>query len=417
MRNSSPTGSENVNTHRFWYRARVSGLCWKSNTFDHRNGGKFQDPMSNTYYTYYTNASQNKYQILWFLENSDNPSLALINLPGVFTAYAGAYETLFPLTKGTNLGILIGTGTNLNQPAQELVTSSFTGIDMTKTTTSSGYTVVFSSTDSSSTASSGTWAYTGTLFTYVYNHRADLLTNKSLFGSDQGLVGYWDMETLTGTLLRDMSGNGHDGICYNSGTIVSTGSIVNCGTPGLGPKMESGANGGILTFDPDERNDNVLLGGTWTYYNFTILWKVNLSKVGTGDLNHSSLIGWPECNSWASVELLIGGETTEFDTDYQIGLGRCWQYSTDYFWNKTFKAGNWAYIGIVFERWKRITYFINGELFTSNFSYLLSKEDVFVKFPVIMPGRRKNYGSIDDVRIYNRALSDGEMQAVYTATK
>ena len=60
----------------------------------------------------------------------------------------------------------------------------------------------------------------------------------SLKNSDGALVGYWDMETLTGTLLKDLRGNGNDGVfsggmSYNSaltGSIVGKGLNFNSGT-------------------------------------------------------------------------------------------------------------------------------------------------------------------------------------------
>jgi hypothetical protein len=122
------------------------------------------------------------------------------------------------------LGILLGnSGSSLNQPVQEKYdASSFTGMDLVKTTTLSGYAMVFSKNDTTaSIATSGTGAYTGSLFTFAYNKRDDLLSNKALAGNDPSLVGYWDMETLSGTLLKDLSGRGNDGTCYNSGTVVS----------------------------------------------------------------------------------------------------------------------------------------------------------------------------------------------------
>lgn len=51
-------------------------------------GGKFQDPLTSTYYTYSTNIPGNKYQILGLLENGDNLSLSLNDIPGIATTYA-----------------------------------------------------------------------------------------------------------------------------------------------------------------------------------------------------------------------------------------------------------------------------------------------------------------------------------------
>ena len=103
------------------------------------------------------------------------------------------------MSKGDALGIVLSsTGGNLNQPVQELyVAGSFTGLDLAKTTSGSGYAMVFSAGDSTATVpTSGTGAYTGSLFTFAYNKREDLIKDKALAVSDSSLVGYWDMETV-----------------------------------------------------------------------------------------------------------------------------------------------------------------------------------------------------------------------------
>ena len=94
--------------------------------------------------------------------------------------------------------VLSSTGGNVNQPVQELYSAgSFTGLDLARTTSGSGYAMVFSGTDSTATvATSGTGAYTGSLFTFAYNKREDLIKDKALASSDGSLVGYWDMETV-----------------------------------------------------------------------------------------------------------------------------------------------------------------------------------------------------------------------------
>ncbi|MDD2916524.1 MAG: hypothetical protein PHH70_01630, partial [Candidatus Gracilibacteria bacterium] len=55
--------------------------------------------------------------------------------------------------------------------------------------------------------------------------------DSALKNMDSSLAGYWDMETLTSSgLLKDLSGNGWDGTCYNnnvqSGACSGTGPIL-----------------------------------------------------------------------------------------------------------------------------------------------------------------------------------------------
>ncbi len=190
------------------------------------------DPLDpSMFITYATNANQSRMQAMAFLENG-NFATAFEGI--ISSAHAGAgsnYTQRYVINIGDNVGILIeNTGSNINRPIQEkYVAGSFTGIDLAATTTSSGYTMVFSKSDTTASATtSGTSAYTGSLFTFVYNKNADLMKDKSLASLDSTLVAYWDMETLTGTLLKDLSGNGNNGTCYNG-----SGNVVNCGTTGL----------------------------------------------------------------------------------------------------------------------------------------------------------------------------------------
>lgn len=59
----------------------------------------------------------------------------------------------------------------------------------------------------------------------MYNRQPELIKNKALASMDSSLVGYWDMETLTGTMLKDLSGKGNDGTF--SGTTNVSGRVGN----------------------------------------------------------------------------------------------------------------------------------------------------------------------------------------------
>jgi hypothetical protein len=97
------------------------------------------------YTTYAVNAGQTKMQAMAFLEDGSKAT-GIGMVPGVDTAWAGgsSYSSRTLVSKGDALGIVLSsTGGNINQPVQELYNpSSFTGIDLVKTTTA--YTVYVS---------------------------------------------------------------------------------------------------------------------------------------------------------------------------------------------------------------------------------------------------------------------------------
>jgi prepilin-type N-terminal cleavage/methylation domain-containing protein len=173
-------------------RDQVAGLAKLS-------PGSTRDPLdAGMHTTYAVNAGQTKMQAMAFLEDGSKAS-GIGMVPGVGEAWAGgsSYSSRVPVSKGDALGIVLSnTGGNVNQPVQERYDAlSFTGLDLARTTSGSGYAMVFSAGDSTVPAS-GTGAYTGSLFTFAYHKREELIGNKALAASDSSLVGYWDMETV-----------------------------------------------------------------------------------------------------------------------------------------------------------------------------------------------------------------------------
>lgn len=366
-------------------------------------GGKFQDPLDGKFYTYSTNANGTRYQIAGLLENSDNPSLAFISDIGVPTAFAGAYDARIPLSKGMNLGILVGTGANLNQPVQELGTAS---VDIVNTT--STYGLVFTGKD----AVSGT----GTaLFSNISTRNPDVATSKNMAAFDSSLVGYWDMETLSGTLLKDMSGKGNNGTCYNSGSIVS------CGTGGSGPQFTNGAfntTGRAMNFDGVDDWIDVGTGSSLnvTGNQMTVFVIVSPIVEGTGSYD---IIGRHSGQSDAQGTMVI---TSNRLTSYQSTLSAT-------------GAAVWNGIGITNHNLPvtgkyvfAFTYdgskgtvsdLTNGKQESVNFTgNLVSRtgRTLIGKYVSLTNAMLEMYkGSIDEVRIYNRALTPGELQGLYTS--
>jgi hypothetical protein len=86
-----------------------------------------------------------------------------------------------------------------------------------------------------------------------------------------------------------------------------------------------------------------------------------------------------------------------------------------------FTDNEWHHAIMTFDASDAIRLHINGksEVESTSVSSSLVSRDSTVKFgaPAHLPGKDFFTGRIDDVRIYNRALSAGEVQDLYDATK
>lgn len=190
-----------------------------------------QDPLDKKYYTYLTNATYTKYQILALLEDgstkvasadtNSNTNLAQNRVPDssalIDTAFAG-YDTRYPVTKGSRLGVLLGTVTgSVNQPIQELYNSaSFTGVDVG--TTATGYTAIFSNTPTDRISGTGiAMAQLATSLAPTMSTSFTKTLGGSGFSNPQGLyvdnfgytyvTGRYDNTTANANGAKDFSGN------------------------------------------------------------------------------------------------------------------------------------------------------------------------------------------------------------------
>ncbi|MDD2487197.1 MAG: LamG domain-containing protein [Candidatus Gracilibacteria bacterium] len=203
---------------------------------------------------------------------------------------------------------------------------------------------------------------------------------------DNNLVGYWDMDTMSGTLLKDMSGNGNNGTL--SGTISSLGKI-----------------GEAKSFDGID--DQVIL-----------------PKISYEDL---TVMGWFYLKSDGSRGGIF--QRRELSLPYNgFSLGK--GANNDWGWNVNDVSGNslvittpqtlneWIFLaGTYSSSEKKIRLFKNGlevgnftnPSFTNDFNFASQGELRF--------GCRDNLnyfnGYIDDIHIYNRTLSDTEISDYY----
>ena len=216
-----------------------------------------------------------------------------------------------------------------------------------------------------------------------------------------GLVGYWTMDgkntNWTTGQETDSSGNGNTGQFINMSTTTS---------PVLGKIGQAISFNGSTqysTFAGINGFGSFVAGGKFT----VSLWaKTNIAatrQVIMGD--------WDSGGNNESFSVEFGGygqPSTHITTNFRTG------YANFLDSNYTYSVGKWNYITVTYDGAHRSIY-INGVLANSD---TISGQSGGVKLAL---GRAGAYdglylnGSVDDVRIYNRALSVGEIQKLYAA--
>jgi hypothetical protein len=261
----------------------------------------------------------------------------------------------------------------------------------------------------------GSWALTAILESEKYlKERAaqdggynpgkfELGTNLGLVAKSEGLVGWWTFDEGSGTTARDSSGNN------NHGTLMN------------GPTWTQGKVGAALSFDGvDDRVDtgdfSFLTGAftvsAWVYATQAPSTEgrtvVSIYRYNGGGCN---VRGWNFGAVWT-------GNT--FRLDAHQGTGSCAAYASDtsYFANELNK---WHLMVGVFSPNQFIKLYKDAVPIENNATTLSSVD--YYPGDILRIGRRSAEnqshfaGLIDDVRIYNRALSDAEIQAIYNATR
>ncbi len=222
-----------------------------------------------------------------------------------------------------------------------------------------------------------------------------------------GLVGYWSFDVgKPNATAFDMSGN------KNNGTLTN----MNTTTAWVGGKI-----GNALEFDGVNDYVNVSSNNVLnvTNYSFSTWVKFSLTPSGTTDYfilekgtsgaNTVNFYLWMDSNgsiSGAGVPQYVFGFRNSADTSFQ-----------DHFYSITPSANTWVYLTVVYDG-ANIKLYINGvlvksdtETATPNTSgtqplYVGSSRTPGSFFP----------GSIDEVRVYNRALSPDEIKRLYRQT-
>jgi len=231
-----------------------------------------------------------------------------------------------------------------------------------------------------------------------YPHLFSVGTNKRLIDQAQGLVGYWPFDEGNGNIAYDYSGNNNHGTLYNFNWTATSG-------------WATGKVGGALSFDGvddyvDILNSNnitsslrYILRGAASASPFTIvLWKNSRQPI---TLNYwIGRVGWTNGIDLDCRFRLFDTNNNEYPINLSC-LHNRWEFIAAS-WNKNIMKGH--------KDGSKIGERIFGGPLRDNSSRIQIGGQTAVTWYFAN-------GLIDEVRIYNRALSDDEIKALYEATK
>jgi len=258
------------------------------------------------------------------------------------------------------------------------------------------------------------------LFTQYYNRARKLLKDKTIAKNDPSLVLYMDMETTTTswalTVLKDLSQYWNNWTCYNSGSVVDCLSWV-------WPKSVSWYKNRWNAMYFDWQDYVSVLTSVWTKLNMdyptndlTLYWYAKMKGV---------------VNDWIGCEFI---DSDTIISAYRYNLFNAyWSFPVFYNWwvvnvnagsNNVSLDNQWRSI-LFTKKWKIVSFYING--------ILVKKKDYWILY-TWWYGLTNLYiwatyhcswwwnptysiWTINELRIYNRALSDVEAMELYNSNK
>jgi hypothetical protein len=204
-----------------------------------------------------------------------------------------------------------------------------------------------------------------------------------------GLTAHWKLDEASGAAALDATGNGNDG------TIVN---VVRTANGKFGGALSFAGSGDYVTVN-DPADGNLDFGAT---QDFSVSAWVNTSAAGTtkyivnkGDTNHGY---------WLRFE---ANNTLRFLLDYNSTADATQTTAT-------YTDGQWHHVVGVASRSTGLKLYVDGVLAGTNNS--LTGGDISSSLPLTLGHAAANTmnGLLDDVRIYNYALSAADIQTLYT---
>jgi prepilin-type N-terminal cleavage/methylation domain-containing protein len=223
-------------------------------------------------------------------------------------------------------------------------------------------------------------------------------TNLALSGlwNPTGLVGYWNFEEGSGSSTIDQSGNGNTGSWS--------------GTPaGNNSTYYTGGKVGSYAGDFNGSNDYVTASGSsmnnWgpTGQSVSVWFKMN-AAMG----QFTRLIEKATNTEWA---IFVTAGTNSLTVQTVSGGNILFVTPSGYY------DGNWHFLVMTYSSGAVVTLYIDGLKTNQAISTIPSTQTGILNIGRFGGGGYNWNGLIDDVRIYNRALSAAEVQALYNAQK
>ena len=206
-----------------------------------------------------------------------------------------------------------------------------------------------------------------------------------------GLVGYYPLDEGAGNIAHDMSGNGHDGTLPNSGVTWITSAVI---------------NGGI-NFD-GTASSNVKLG-TWN------------PAEGTGQLSLALWINWAQSgildqgliskrDDWSADGMMFGLRVRNSNNiiRFHHAGGAVLDSPANVL---TPLIREWAHVGVTFDGATARIY-LNGQEVAAGAFFLANKTTAEMRIGAYSSNSQTFNGDMDEVRIYNRALTQDDMLEV-----
>ena len=212
-----------------------------------------------------------------------------------------------------------------------------------------------------------------------------------------GLVAYWNFDE-TGTTANDLSGFSNDGLMYSSSTVTDLHTSSGC------------VLGKCASFDGD---DDYVDCGDGASLNITT--------------NAITIAAWVNIQDSSAVTTVYGTHYNKNDYTapynlyifdavprFTMGNGTAWFNATS---SQTLNVNTWYYLVGTIDDMNNMSIYVNGE--KKGEDTFSGTRQTMDKVTIGQSGNSDRYlnGLIDEVRIYNRALSPSEIQALYEATK